>query len=172
MAGLVHLYYGMGKGKTTAAAGLCLRVLGHGGSVLFVQFLKDGTSGEVASLEKLGVRVIAGQQITGFFHQLPPARQETCRRQNSAAFAEAARVMSVGRSLVVLDEVVDAVALGLLDIAQLTAALQNRHPDTEVVLTGHDAPETFTALADYITEMAPHRHPHENGVGPRPGIEY
>src|SRR5699024_9113161 len=116
MAGLVHLYWGDGKGKTTAAMGLALRALGRGWRVTVVQFLKDGTSGETEPLRQLGARVLACPGPAKFSWEMTPAERERTRAAQDALLEEA---LSLPCDLLVLDEACGALEAGLLDEALL-----------------------------------------------------
>lgn len=171
--GLVHLYVGGGKGKTTAAAGLAMRYLGGGGSVLFCQFLKGRSSGELAPLERLGAEVRRADSNTKFFFQLDEAEKAASRAAHGRCLEDAAADAAAGRfGLIVLDEVVDAVNCGAVEQEALLALLEKRAPGVEVVLTGRNPSPAITAAADYHTEFVCRAHPYQKGVASRPGIEY
>ena len=109
---MLHVYYGEGKGKTTAAAGLAIRALGHGQKVFFLQFLKGGTSGELAVLRQAGASVFSGKAGTKFVSQMTEAeKQETARIHN--CFLESAK--NADWDLLVLDEACAAVSAGMID---------------------------------------------------------
>lgn len=165
--GYVHFYYGDGKGKTTAAMGLALRALGHALPVTVVQFLKDGGSGECAMLEKLGARVVAGKAAPGFVFSMTDVQKAATRALHDGYLEK----NLINGGLLVLDEVGDALSLGMLDQQKLLALLDHRG-ETEIVLTGHAPVDCLMARADYITEMKAHRHPYEKGIPAREGIEY
>ena len=167
----VHLYYGDGKGKTTAAAGLCLRCLGAGFQALFCQFLKDGASSEVQPLRKMGAQILT-EGPAEFLWQMPPAKkQEYCRAQH-ALFEAACRHMASGAyEIVILDEALDALSQGILTETELCQAIGAAK--CEVVLTGRAPTPALLALADYATEMHAIKHPYASRKAPaRKGIEY
>ena len=172
-SGLVHLYCGDGKGKTTAAVGLAVRHSGRGGKVVFAQFLKDGTSGECRVLAKLGVTVLAANPVGKFsFRMTEKEKAETAAalgRTFDAAIGFAVRERA---TLLVLDEVCAAVNCGFLPEKTLTEFLESRPDSLEVVLTGRDPSENLQVHADYITEMKKRRHPFDEGVAAREGIEF
>lgn len=172
-SGLVHLYCGDGKGKTTAAVGLAVRHSGRGGKVVFAQFLKDGTSGECRVLAKLGVTVLAANPVGKFsFRMTEEEKAETAAalgRTFDAAIGFAVRERA---TLLVLDEVCAAVNCGFLPEKTLTEFLESRPDSLEVVLTGRDPSENLQVHADYITEMKKRRHPFDEGVAAREGIEF
>lgn len=169
--GLVHVYTGDGKGKTTASVGLAVRAAGSGTRVAFVQFVKGGPeSGELASLRSLGVEVVrpavhSSGLMTG-------AATDEDRAAAAEALESARSCLAGGYGLVVLDEVCVAAAHGLIETGELVEAVHSRARDVEVVLTGRGAPGPLLGIADYITEMRAIRHPFDAGVNARRGIEY
>ena len=167
--GLIHLYCGDGKGKTTAAMGLALRALGRGLRVVVVQFWKDGSSGETAPLERLGARVLACPGPAKFSWEMTPAERERTRAAQDALLEEA---LSLPCDLLVLDEACGALEAGLLDEALLKRAALDRPAGQEVVLTGRAPAPWMEERADYITRMEGVRHPFDGGAPARRGIEY
>ena len=173
MKGLIHLYCGEGKGKTTAAVGLAVRCAGHGGRVVFAQFLKDGTSGECRALAGLkNVTVLAANPVGKFSFQMTEEEKRRTADAVSRRFEAAAGfAVREGATLLVLDEVCAAVSCGFLPESELLAFLDGKPDDLEVVLTGRNPSEALQARADYITEMVKRRHPFDKGIGARKGIE-
>ena len=169
--GLVHLYTGEGKGKTTAAVGLSVRCLGTGGKVLFVQFLKGCPSGECALLQQLGARLIRAQTSAKFTNQMTPDELAELAGQNLQTLEQAREVLQ-DYQLLVLDEAIGALGCGLLPLESLLELVEQRPPHLEVVLTGRGPPEELTQLADYHTEFACKRHPFEKGISARKGVEF
>ena len=166
MTGLIHLYCGGGKGKTTAAVGLTVRCAGHGNKVVFAQFLKDGTSGECRVLAKLpDVTVMAANPVGKFSFRMTDALTRTFDAATGLAVREHAR-------LLVLDEVCAAISCGFLDEKTVVKFLETKPETLEVVLTGRGPSEALQAHADYITEMKMQRHPFEKGIAAREGIEF
>jgi cob(I)alamin adenosyltransferase len=173
MRGQVHLYTGDGKGKTTAALGLLLRAHGRGLRVALAQFLKGSETGELKALEKLGVAVLRNSRDYGFWHNASEQEREEIRRENSANLAEAARLAEAGLcDLLVLDEICAAYRLGAVDTGLADRLILEKPEPLELVLTGRDAPLFFIKAADYITELVKRKHPYDNGVGAREGIEF
>lgn len=170
--GLTHVYYGDGKGKTTAAMGLALRALGWGRRVLVVQFLKNRPSGEVTALQRFeNARVLRGQASDKFVFGMTDAEKaETAAMHNTnlKMAMQAANEWDV----LVLDEAMDACRLGVLDTALLAGLLDNKPPQLELVITGHQPEPWILEHADYITEMRKQKHPYDAGVQAREGIEY
>ena len=165
---MLHLYWGNGKGKTTAAMGLALRALGHGRRVVIVQLLKDGTSGEIAPLRAAGAAVYA----------CPNAKFTWLMDEADKAAAQEASARALGQALaepfdlLVLDEACAALKSGILDEALLRRAVAFAKNGREVVLTGRDPAPWLQDAADYSTEMRAHRHPYADGVAAREGVEY
>lgn len=167
--GLVHLYCGDGKGKTTAAMGLALRALGQGMQVVVVQFLKNGTSGELEPLKKLGAAVYSGQPGAKFTFQMNAEEKAQVTKENNARLAEA---LQQPCDLLILDEICAARNSGMVDEALAKQAVLERPWHREVVLTGRNPEAWMVEAADYITEMQPRRHPYEQGIPARKGIEF
>lgn len=163
---MLHLYFGSGKGKTTAAAGLALRALGHGKKVVVVQFLKDGTSGEIEPLRRLGAAVFACPNAK--FTWLMTPQEKAAALAHNTQTLEAALQMPC--DLLILDEACAALRAALLPDALLQKAVLNA--PYEVVLTGRDPADWMLQNADYITEFTARRHPYEKGIPAREGIEY
>ena len=172
-SGLVHLYCGDGKGKTTAAVGLAVRHSGRGGKVVFAQFLKDGTSGECRVLAKLGVTVLAANPVGKFsFRMTEEEKAETAAALGRTFDAATGFAVRERATLLVLDEICAAVNCGFLPEKTLTEFLESRPDSLEVVLTGRDPSENLQVHADYITEMKKRRHPFDEGVAAREGIKF
>ena len=171
---MIHVYYGDGKGKTTAALGLALRMLAAGGRVVIVQFLKDGGSGEVCMLSsRLGVPVFACAPTGKFTWEMTNEELAVVRKAHDKNLAAALdEVEALGARLLVLDEVLDALAMGLVDESVVTRVLDLGTGELEVVLTGRNPSEDIASHADYLTEMKCRKHPFEQGVPSREGVEY
>jgi len=167
--GLVHLYWGEGKGKTTAAVGLAVRALGRGKRVAVVQFLKDGTSGELKSLERLGAAVYSGKSCGKFFsHMTQEERQETAQQDTD----HLRKALEVPCELLILDEACAAWKLDMVDRELLKRSVLERPEGREVVLTGREPAPWMLEAAHYSTEMKCHRHPYQEGVPAREGVEF
>ena len=167
--GLVHLYWGDGKGKTTAAIGLALRALGSGKRVVIVQFLKGGKSGEIPLLEQLGAKIYRGKAGQKFVFQMNDAEKAATRELQNANLRAAQQEPA---DLLILDEAGSAWELDMVDKELLKAVVLERPAEQECVLTAHGAPDWMLEAADYSTEMKCHRHPYQKGIAAREGIEY
>lgn len=163
---MIHYYYGNGAGKTTSAAGLVLRA-SEVTDVCAVQFLKDGSSGEMKALERLGIKVLAVTGGVSFFRQMTDEDKARITAEHNENLRSA---LTGGYGLVMLDELGDAVELGLVDIAAVEAVLEA--PPCELVITGHKPVEYMISRADYVTEFVNHAHPFSKGMTARQGIEY
>lgn len=172
--GLVHLYCGEGKGKTTAAVGLCARAAGSGKRVLFVQFFKDGTSSENASLRLLpNVQTMHEPRYFGRVSNMGKEEFEECKRAYSALFESAiSRAAEEKFDLLVLDEAVSSCNHGVIDEGALLRFLKSRPARLEVVLTGREPSAALVEAADYVTEMKKVKHPFDAGIVARRGIEF
>ena len=172
--GLVHLYCGEGKGKTTAAVGLCARAAGSGKRVLFVQFFKDGTSSENASLRLLpNVHTMHEPRYFGRVSNMGKEDFEECKRAYSALFESAiSRAAEEKFDLLVLDEAVSSCNHGVIDEGALLRFLKSRPARLEVVLTGREPSAALVEAADYVTEMKKVKHPFDAGIVARRGIEF
>jgi cob(I)alamin adenosyltransferase len=182
--GLVQVYTGDGKGKTTAALGLALRAVGHGLRVCFIQFLKgEWESGERKAAPRLSPELelhVFGAPQWGDRSQadkdtpwweLPPSAEDREQAREGMRFAHEA-VTGGEYDIVVLDEVLGAVKLGLVSLDEVMALICSKPESVELVLTGRDAPEEVLNAADLVTEMKALKHPYERGVKARKGIEY
>lgn len=174
MDGLIHIYCGDGKGKTSAAVGLGVRACGSGKRVLLVQFLKGENSAERSVLAGLPRFTVAPnpEQIK-FTFQMTPGEREEAERDCRARFTAAVNAARAGEcDLLILDEALGAVQTGLLPNATLADFMRNKPSGLELVLTGRDPSPEVLALADYVSEIRKVRHPFDRGVPARRGIEF
>lgn len=173
MQGLIHLYCGDGKGKTTAAVGLSVRAAGAGKRVLFAQFLKDGSSSELNILRALqNVEVACCEQNFGLFRSMDEQTKAAARLTYSALLEDVMRKSADGVDLLVLDEAVAACNHGLIEEATLIDFLRRRLETLEVVLTGRNPSQHLLDAADYVTEMRKCKHPFDRGIAARRGVEF
>ena len=165
---MLQYYFGKGKGKTSAAVGACLRAAGNGISCAVIQFFKNGTSGETEPLRQLGIPVLACDfHGTRFFRDMNAEEQAAvirCHNENLR------KVLAENYRFLVLDELGDAVSRNAVDPGLVAELLSRR--DCELIVTGHAETPFFSERADYITEFRCIRHPYQNGVKARKGIEY
>ena len=173
MQGLIHIYTGTGKGKTTAAAGLCIRFAGSGGTVLFTQFLKNDNSSELAVLEQItNIIVLPSNAYFGFTSSMTPEIMENARNHYNNYFTKIlGKVYSGGYGLLVLDEIIAADNAGLIEHGRLMDFLKNKPYNLEVVLTGRSPSQDLQDMADYISDIVKVKHPFDKGISARMGIE-
>lgn len=169
--GLIHLYCGSGKGKTTAAMGLALRAAGRSLPVVIAQFLKDGTSGECRILQRLPqVTLLAANPCGKFSFQLNEDERAETKNRLAELFREAVeKAQSPG--VLVLDEVCGALTNGFLELDEVLRFLKTKPEALEVVLTGRSPCEALCEAVDYQSEIRKCRHPYDRGVPARTGIE-
>ena len=175
MAGLTHIYYGDGKGKTTAALGLAVRAAGCGLNVVIVQFLKNWKCGELNTLALLPNITVLRGKIEGatFVFEMNDEQKAVTKTIQDDILKNALEMQKNGQcDLLVLDEALDAYKLGVLDAELFEGLLNNKPENLEMVITGHSADAKLIELADYVTEMAKRKHPYDLGVTARRGIEF
>ena len=172
--GLIHVYYGLGKGKTTAALGLALRASGWGWKVIIVQFLKSAPCGELFSLSQLSnITVLRGKAGKGFVEAMDETMKKETKKTHDANLRQAVGLVRKGQcDLLVLDEVLDALQFGLIDEEEFAGLIHNKPPALELVITGHKPIQWVVDQADYVTEMCKVKHPYDIGIKARKGIEF
>lgn len=169
--GLIHIYHGDGKGKTTCAFGLALRCAGCGERVVILQLLKGGETGEVRAISQFpNVTVVRGKSERKFTFQMNGHELAAVRRENNQNFANAVQLAQDARMLVI-DELMAAWNKDLIDRAAVQEFLEHKPEQLEVVMTGRNPPRELLCRADYITEMKKQKHPFDCGICARRGIE-
>lgn len=170
--GLLIVHTGTGKGKSTAAFGLALRMLGRGRRVAVVQFIKGAWhSAERDALETFGDQVVWHTMGEGFTWDTQDLKRDIAAAER--AWAKARELMDDPTfGLVILDELNIALRYGYLDLDQVVAVLRSRRTDLHVVVTGRNAKPELTAAADLVTEMTLIKHHFAAGVKAQPGIEF
>ncbi len=164
----IHIYTGEGKGKTTAAIGLCIRAIGAGWKVLFTQFLKHGQYSEIKTLKRLEPQITVHQFGVGKFVKGKPSKEEI---EKANAGLEFIKQQVVNYDLIVLDEINVAIHFNVISLDKVVNFIKNKPKSTELVLTGRWAKQELIELADLVTEMRPIKHYFQNGVKSRVGIE-
>ncbi|MDR3602718.1 MAG: cob(I)yrinic acid a,c-diamide adenosyltransferase [Desulfosporosinus sp.] len=171
--GLVQIYTGNGKGKTTATFGLAIRAVGHGFRVYIIQFMKGRDDcGELEGLKRLQpecrLEHFGGQ---GWVHK--GEHQEEHIHAAHKGFLRAQEIILSGEwDIVILDEVVNALWFELIPESDVFELLSKKPSHVEVVLTGRNASQALIERADLVTEMVLKKHPFEQGIKARLGIEY
>ena len=173
--GLVIVYTGNGKGKTTAALGLAIRAVGYDHKVCMLQFIKGSWHyGEMDSSKKLepNFELIAiGKGFVGILDDNSP------REEHEKYAAEALRICrekinSGNYDVVILDEVNYAINLGLIDVQEIIKLIKEKPSNLDLVLTGRDVKEEIVELADLVTEMKEIKHPFKSGIKAKKGIDF
>ncbi|MEF9952081.1 MAG: cob(I)yrinic acid a,c-diamide adenosyltransferase [Clostridium sp.] len=168
--GLIHIYYGEGKGKTTSAIGLTIRGLGAGYRVLFCQFLKGQDTSEMNILKNLNnLDILRAPSPKKFTFQMDDNELNILRGDNNATL-EKIIAASKDYNMVVLDEAIGAYDKGLLDREKLLDFLDS-NSQCEIVLTGRGASSELLSRGDYISEIHKINHPYDRGIPSRVGIE-
>lgn len=173
--GLVHVYTGNGKGKTTAALGLSLRMISYKKKVLIVQFIKGPwRSGELDIVKKLKPYLKIKALGEGFIKILGDRKPFEVHKQAAAqALAYAAREMKTGKyGLVVLDEINVAIREKLVSSSKVLSLIKEKPLKLELVLTGRNAPDNIIKQADYVSEIKEVKHPYQKGILARPSVDY
>jgi len=172
--GMIHVYIGDGKGKTTAAMGLGIRAAGSGSKVHLTQFLKDGNSNELKCLRLLeNFSLSDAPKSLPFCFQMTDDEKKRYKEYAATLFNEAKQLVKRGEvQLVILDEVLDAVLLNIISENDLICLLNERADDVEIVLTGRQASDRILEIADYVSKMQKEKHPYDKGVMAREGIEW
>jgi len=170
--GLIQVYTGQGKGKTTAALGLALRAAGQGLRVYIAQFMKGQPhSGELTALKKQPNITLRQFGRAGFVDPKNPAPEdiELARK----GLAQSRHEIHSGRyDLVILDELNLVTSWGLVELEEVLSLIKEKPQGIELVLTGREAPPEVIALADLVTEMVEVKHPFQEGIASRRGIDY
>ena len=174
MKGYIHIYEGDGKGKTSTAVGLSVRCAGSGQTVVFSQFLKDNSSSEVAVLEQIsGINYVRSEKHFGFFFQMNEAEKEEARAYYRQHFSKAVNTAIEKKArLFVMDELMSAYNLGVVDQEAVLDFLRTKPEEMEVVMTGRDPAPELLELADYVSKVVKIKHPFDQGVPARKGIEF
>lgn len=167
--GLIHLYWGDGKGKTTAAMGVAMRGIAAGKKVVIVQFLKGAPSGEITLLEQLGAVIYRGKAGEKFVFQMTEEEKSQTREIQNAHLEKA---LAENADMLILDEACAACQLGMVDPDLLQKAVLQKPEGQELILTGRTPADWMVQAADYSTEMHCWRHPYEKGIAARKGVEY
>ncbi|RMF54755.1 cob(I)yrinic acid a,c-diamide adenosyltransferase [Candidatus Woesearchaeota archaeon] len=172
MKGLIIIYTGNGKGKTTAALGAAMRTLAYEGKVAVIQFIKERMTGELKFLSS--VKKAEVLQMGKGFYKSPNDRKdpEVHKRAAQKAWEKAKELISSEEyNLVILDEINCAIDSGLIKTEDVVSFLKKRNA-TNIILTGRGAPKELISIADLVTEMREIKHPFKKGVPARKGIDF
>ncbi len=168
--GLIQIYTGNGKGKTTAAFGLAIRAYGRGVPVFIIQFMKTGDTGEIITCNRLGIPNYSyGRE--DFINKANPASQD--KELAKKALDKAQEIMrNESYGLLILDEIINAIDFGLIADPEVIEMLEKKPRALEIILTGRNASSEIMEKADLITEMEEIRHPWQKKIAARLGIEW
>jgi len=170
--GLVQVYTGSGKGKTSAAFGAALRAIGRGLKVYLIQFIKGGFDyGELYSVKSLPNLKLAAFGRGRFITESQPLKEDIQLAREGFKLAQ--KVVNSGEyDMVVLDEINVVLHLKMINVDDVIRLIRNKPKHVELILTGRNAPAQIVEVADLVTEMKEIKHPYADGVPPRKGIEY
>ncbi len=171
---MIHIYSGDGKGKTSAAVGLAVRGAGAGLRVAFFQFLKDGSSSEIAVLKEIkGITVRCCEGCRKFIFEMSEEEKAAVIEEHNRMLSEICSVIEGHEAdIIVLDEFFDAYNTGFFDRLTAEDIVTQRSGSIELVLTGRDPAALFCGIADYHSEILSVRHPYNKGAPARKGIEF
>jgi cob(I)alamin adenosyltransferase len=173
--GLVIVYTGKGKGKTTAALGIVLRAVGHGMKVGMIQFIKgEWYYGELTSSKRLEPEfelVAAGKGFVGIIDDDHP-REDHQNAARAALSLAKEKLAAEAYDVLILDEINYAVKLGLIEENEIIRLIESKPVKTTLVLTGNYATEPVLAAADLVTEMKEVKHPYQQGIKAKKGIDF
>ena len=172
--GLLHIYCGDGKGKTTAATGLAIRCAGSGRKVLFVRFLKNDKSSELKILETIdGMDVLNPDKEFGFYNKLTENQKAEIKQVYSAYWSKVMDMVEQNDyDMLVIDEFISAYNHNIINQNDALNYLKSRNEQLEVVLTGRDPKEALIDIADYVSAIKKEKHPFDEGIGARIGVEF
>lgn len=172
--GLIHIYTGSGKGKTSAALGLCFRAAGWGIRSAFIQFMKAQETGEIYAAEKFREFMIFEQYgSTRFIMKKNSPEQIEHSEAAVKGLARTEEILSGNRfSIVVLDEIISLPQFGIIPESRIIELIKLKPEPVELILTGRGASEELIRYADLVTEMKEVKHYFSSGIIARKGIEY
>lgn len=171
--GLIQIYTGNGKGKTTAAFGLAIRAVGHGFRVYIIQFMKGmADCGELSGLQRLSPECqLEHFGGSGWVHK-GELQEDHIREAHKALLRASEIVLSGEWDIVILDEIVNALWFELISENEVMELMGKKPNHVELILTGRNASPALIEKADLVTEMVQHKHPFDQGVMARRGIEF
>jgi len=174
MAGMIHIYCGDGKGKTTAAIGLAVRQAGYGQKVLLARFLKNERSGELKVLSGIeAIEVVNPPKFYGFYNTLSMLEKEEVKLVYQEFWRYIMDRLAGGEyAMLVMDEFMAAFHYGIIERGQALWFLRHKPEMLEIILTGRDPTEELLNLADYVSEIKKQKPPFDKGIGARKGIEF
>lgn len=172
--GLIHIYCGDGKGKTTAAMGLGMRAAGREKKVLLTQFLKSNKTGELNSIEKLSefFHFLEGKPAKKFIWNMNEEEIKSLKEEHTERFKVVTKkAIDEDYDLLILDEIIATINNNLVPLEVVLEFLKGKPEGLEVVMTGRDPKQELIEVADYVSEIKAIKHPFEKGIPSRVGIE-
>lgn len=171
---MIHVYFGDGKGKTTAAVGLAARAAGSNMKVLFVQFLKTEFSGERHTLSHTeNITLTFCPLELKFTFEMDEKEKLQAAKVFKGIFDSSVTTALTDRyDMVILDEIFDVINNEMISEAEVFEFVANAPVSMEIIMTGHNPPERFIEAADYVTEFKKIKHPYDRGITGRIGIEF
>lgn len=172
--GLIHVYHGEGKGKTTASVGLAIRAAGAGKKVVFTQFMKGNDTGELRILKQIPeIRILRNEKDLGFVFRMNEEQKKEIAVLHNQTLDRSIRLVEAGNvDVLIMDELTYPYHMGLVDKEKVEKLIREKPASLEIIITGRNPAPFFLEAADYITNMECERHPYEKGIGARRGIEY
>ncbi len=176
MKGLIQVYTGDGKGKTTACVGAAIRAAGQSMNVYFVQFQKGYDSGELRILRKTeNINVNRICTFSKFYFYMDDNEKALYSKEHKLAFAAVTEIIMNDPfkfDMLVLDEIIGAVSIGIIDEDLLIRFLKSKPDHLEILLSGRNASDKIINAADYVSRIECIKHPFEHDIEARKGIEY
>lgn len=171
---MIHVYYGDGKGKTTAAVGLAARAAGSNMKVLFVQFLKTEFSGERHTLSHTEniTLTFCPLELKFTFEMDEKEKLQAAKVFKGIFDSSVTTALTERYDMVILDEIFDVINNEMISEAEVFEFVANAPVSMEIIMTGHNPPERFIEVADYVTEFKKIKHPYDRGITGRIGIEF
>ncbi len=170
MKGLTHLYCGDGKGKTSAAIGVVIRQVSCHKKVAIFSFLKDGSSSENKVLQQLGVQLFSCEMPNPFYYQMDIVQKQVFKQQQEQLFSLATSMLHKV-DCIVLDEVMDAIQLGFFPLSALLQFIAQKPKSLELIITAHQEHQDLVAVVDYYTYFENKKHPYQQGIPARKGVD-
>ncbi len=171
---MIQIYYGDGKGKTSAAIGVAVRAAGRNMRVLFVQFLKSNDSGERKVLEQInGITMTPCPVELEFTYNMTDTQKAQASKIFREIFDHSVRAaLTSNYSVLIMDEIFSAIDTGMISENEVYNFLTNAPAKLEIVLTGRNPSKKFIDLSDYVSNIVKKKHPFDKGISARAGIEY
>jgi cob(I)alamin adenosyltransferase len=172
--GLIIIYTGNGKGKTTAALGLVLRAVGYKKKCLIVQFAKNWFTGELVGIKKLSplVKIVqGGKGFVGILGDRKPISEHKKAAEDTFAYLYK-EAMSGKWDIIVADEIIGSITSKLLSLPKVVTFLTKKPTNLDIILTGRSAPLVLIKMADLVTEMKEVKHPYQKGILAKKGIDF